>query len=402
MDCIFYNGSRVDYERIYHDYHPFHGYLATVLCTFGVFMNLCNVLVLTRSDMFSTINMMLTAIAVCDTATMFSYLVYLCHFHLSSYECPLSRFTYGWAVYTVFHADLSVVLRACSLWLSVVMAALRSHILSRHQVLLLHSRYIANARLGYKLIFSTTIAVFFMSIPVFVNHSVEPVKNTYPLFVNRSDCPNVFYEVVYPSFAKQNDCLIMKLGFWTNGLLLKLIPCILLVLYLFKLIYFVQRFLELRGVQLGERNEHGNGAALKPTTFILSLILLMTLICELPNALTSLFSGVNSFAYGIFVYKALGDIFDLLALINCITSFVLYCTMSRLFRQTFVETIKNACILFKSRRLYVKWSTTCGSSTYFEAIQSEHDLKLLTNDCRTTAIKFNEEVEYKVESDFNN
>lgn len=377
MDCVHYNGSRVDYERIYYNYHPFHGYLASILCSFGIFMNMCNVLVLTRSEMFSTINMILTAIVICDTTTMVTYLIYLFHFHFTMYACPLNAFTHGWAIYTVFHANLSVVLRACSLWLSVVMAALRSHILSHHQVLLLQSRYIANSKLGYKLIISTIVAVFCMSVPVFVNHTVEPIMtNDFPKFGNNSHCPKMFYEVVYPTFAKQNDCLIMKLGFWTNGLLLKLIPCILLALYLFKLIFFVRRFIEVRQTKLGGRNDQANTAALKPTTIILTAILLMTLVCELPNALASLFSGVESFAYGILVYKSLGDIFDLLSLINCITSFILYCSMSKLFRSTFVDTINGLVRSIKSRHLYMKWSN---SSTYFESNQNDHDLKLMSD-----------------------
>lgn len=375
MDCTFYNGTKPSYDKIYKIYHPVHGYVASVLCTVGIVTNLCNVLVLTRSEMFSTVNMLLTAIAVCDTTTMFSYLIYLSHYRLTFFTCPLSPFTKAWAFYTLFHANLSVALRACSLWLTVVMAALRSHILSRHQVLLLRSRYIANLQMGYKLIFATLIAVFLMALPVFLNHTVESELNYYPQYTNRSDCPSILYDVTYPYYAQEQGCLIMKIGFWTNGLLLKLIPCFLLVYYLTKLIHFIRQHMQISQSLFGERE---NACSLKPTTFILTAILLMTLICELPNALASLFSGIESFAYGLFVYRCLGDIFDLLSLINCITSFIMYCTMSRLFRETFIGTMSNFLSLFNARHVYRRWSVVFGSTADFE-LQQQSNFRLTEN-----------------------
>ncbi len=62
-----------------------------------------------------------------------------------------------------------------------------------------------------------------------------------------------------------------------------------------------------------------------------------------------IFSGVltlcNIFIDSFFeeVYWKLGDLLDIAALLNNSINFVLYCTMSRQFRDTFVETFCGCC-----------------------------------------------------------
>lgn len=109
-------------------YMSIHAYLAILFCCFGTIGNLCNILVLLQPKMISTVNVILTAVAACDSGLMISYLVYLCHFRLT--QEPYCRLmTYGWAVYTLFHANFSVTVRATSLWLTVIMAVVRREIL---------------------------------------------------------------------------------------------------------------------------------------------------------------------------------------------------------------------------------------------------------------------------------
>jgi len=64
-------------------------------------------------------------------------------------------------------------------------------------------------------------------------------------------------------------------------------------------------------------------------------------ITELPQGVLTLGSIfiANFFAD---VYWPLGDLLDISALLNNSINFVLYCTMSRQFRQTFVETFLSA------------------------------------------------------------
>ena len=59
-----------------------HGYIAAVVCTWGIVANLANIVVLTRRKMISPTNMILTWLAVADLLTMTIYLPFCLHFYV--------------------------------------------------------------------------------------------------------------------------------------------------------------------------------------------------------------------------------------------------------------------------------------------------------------------------------
>lgn len=83
-------------------------------------MNAITVLVLTRPSMRSPVNVLLCAVAVCDIVVMSSYLVFVIHFLLAANSrCEPSDFSYGWALFMMFHAHASVIFHAASIWMTV-------------------------------------------------------------------------------------------------------------------------------------------------------------------------------------------------------------------------------------------------------------------------------------------
>ena len=62
-------------------YQVVHGYLSIFVCLFGIISNIINVIVLTRRNMTTPTNCLLTAIAVADLLTMVSYLPYASYFY---------------------------------------------------------------------------------------------------------------------------------------------------------------------------------------------------------------------------------------------------------------------------------------------------------------------------------
>ena len=62
-------------------YQAVHGYLSILVCLFGIISNVINVIVLTRRNMTTPTNCLLTAIAVADLLTMVSYLPYASYFY---------------------------------------------------------------------------------------------------------------------------------------------------------------------------------------------------------------------------------------------------------------------------------------------------------------------------------
>lgn len=73
------------------------------------------------------------------------------------------------------------------------------------------------------------------------------------------------------------------------------------------------------------------------TTKMLLAILLLFLITEFPSGILTLLSGIIGESFFQNVYQPLGEIIDILALINSGINFILYCAMSRLFRKTFTK-----------------------------------------------------------------
>ena len=65
-------------------YQQYHGYASFLVCLFGIAANLINITVLTRRNMTSPTNFILTALAVSDLMTMISYLPYAVYFHFVS------------------------------------------------------------------------------------------------------------------------------------------------------------------------------------------------------------------------------------------------------------------------------------------------------------------------------
>jgi hypothetical protein len=63
-------------------YSHYHGYICAFLCSYGIIANIINIIVLTRPWMRTAVNIILSAIAICDIGTMASYFVYVLHVRL--------------------------------------------------------------------------------------------------------------------------------------------------------------------------------------------------------------------------------------------------------------------------------------------------------------------------------
>lgn len=135
------------------------------------------------------------------------------------------------------------------------------------------------------------------------------------------------------------------------SVLTKLIPCIALTylsLALIRVLYRAnqrrQRLkhhgIDYNNVVAANANQSlvvSNSQSCDRTTRMLLAILLLFLITEFPSGILALLSGIYGDTFHYYVYNNLGELMDLLALTNSAINFILYCTMSRQFRKTFVK-----------------------------------------------------------------
>lgn len=215
-----YEYYREYYDIFYNFYSHFknvHGYIASAVIVAGLLVNACYIIVLTRPKMCSIINTLLTAIAVCDSILMTSYLTYLVHFNLQKFECRSDRMSKFWQYYSLAHAVLSVTLRAASLWLASGIGCIRVAVLQFGAPLV----RINAIRLDLQLIIGIVVIVFVCNSPLYLIYSVESLEISTG---GNKNCSNVVYMVSSSSFVLVNGCWLIQLTYWINGIFNKLIP----------------------------------------------------------------------------------------------------------------------------------------------------------------------------------
>jgi len=79
------------------------------------------------------------------------------------------------------------------------------------------------------------------------------------------------------------------------------------------------------------------------TNKMLVAVLLLFLVTEFPTGILGLLSGTLGDNFFTEVYTPLGEVLDILALVNSSINFILYCSMSSVFRQTFCKLFCQPC-----------------------------------------------------------
>jgi len=108
-------------------YSAFHGYGSLIVCLLGAHANIFNLIVLTRKEMRSPTNAILTGLAVADLANMLEYIPY------SIYRILPKSNSYGWALYVLVHSNFSQVCHTTSIWLAVTLAIWRYVVVTRYR-----------------------------------------------------------------------------------------------------------------------------------------------------------------------------------------------------------------------------------------------------------------------------
>jgi len=215
------------------------------------------------------------------------------------------------------------------------------------------------AKLAVILVFVTSIIV---CVPNSINIDVCSFQPEQHLFADKSTAPAPpgnstdaasVWKVVF-KLDTGVDRFIHSLNFWIQAIA-RLGPCLVLTV-LSALLVRTMKLADARLQSLETGSTHRQvrrQRATNRTTRMLLAIVILFLITELPQGVVMILSSVNSqFTDGI--YLNLGDLFDIMVLVNSAVNFLLFCTMSRQFRQTFVVVFcrrRSQTLVSRSRRI---------------------------------------------------
>ncbi|KAF7410168.1 hypothetical protein HZH68_004549 [Vespula germanica] len=374
--------SLLDYETGYKcgkkwdsfrsNYAQIHGWASLFVCIFGCIANSLNIAVLTRRDMRSPTNMILTGLAVADLLVMIEYVPYAIHLYL--YRRPRrDTFTYGWAVFVLFHSNFGQVCHTISICLTVTLAIWRyiavAHPQKNHEwcshrrtIIAIVGAYLFCPILCIPLYITTEVRSYVeildkngMNVNLtniqdinYGNYTINNTTNTTLYFVKLKETPMV-------------NGMLNEMNFWIYSVVIKLIPCMALTILSIKLVIVLleakerrkkltttalktndERLAESSNDQAKIKKKKANRNMDKErqtdrTTMMLLAVLLLFLLTELPQGVLGLLSVILGSSFFHTCYVMLGDVIDILTLINSAINFILYCTMSRQFRTTFKQ-----------------------------------------------------------------
>uniref|UniRef100_A0A1I7S5R9 G_PROTEIN_RECEP_F1_2 domain-containing protein n=1 Tax=Bursaphelenchus xylophilus TaxID=6326 RepID=A0A1I7S5R9_BURXY len=320
-------------------YVEIHQYVATFLCIVGTLMNLTTVVVLTRPSMISPVNVLLCAVAICDILVMTSYLVFIVHFHLiAPARCQLQDYSYGWGIFTMIHAHVSVICHATSIWLTVSLAQIR--VLTIRRATAGPTTQITE-RFSIILAIVTLIIMAAVNLPNFMTFEIDEIPAEYfmsclvPEGISIEEAIANSTRMVYTLRAHEKDCMKLKMAFWSNGMIFKVVPCLLLTVSIVALLKIIADV----------SNKRKNLAQVMKkkvpkdhTTPMLVAVLSIFLIAELPQGVMLVMTGIfSSDTFKKTIYQPLGDFMDFLSLLNSAIGFFIYVGMSRKFRSVFFQ-----------------------------------------------------------------
>jgi len=369
-----FEDGRSGLEQFSDAYQSIHGYLSLTVCAFGIVLNVLNVVVLTRRPMLNATNCLLTALAVTDLLTMSVYVPYAGYFYCYASPTPDYGHRLGWIVYLIFNNNFSITAHTVAVWLTVSIAVFRYIVVCGRHALGARLCSRQRAKLAIVAVVAATVVaclpnyVMYRPVPYDVtatayqvvdnasksssgcvvlasnkSHHMTPSNVTIaynsPSGVSVSSETAAANAIAY--WFDSNEFVTdttRTINFWLFGVALKVVPCVVLTV-LSALLVRAMRLADLRRRRLlsqGRRVESDRAGERNRTTAMLVVVVLCFLVTELPQGVLALLSGFHEHLFYA-VYAPLGDVWDILVLINSAVNFVVYCTMNRRFRHTVID-----------------------------------------------------------------
>lgn len=281
-----------------------------ILCILGITGNILVLVVLAHRDMVSSTNVYLSALAVSDTIKLLNDLMYFIILVVLQGDPQTGQIMMNYMYpYAHYIFNMSVCVTA---WLTISVAAER-YICVCHATRAKELCTIPRARLVCSVVF---VLMAVLSVPSGFRYKVDTV---YDVLTNTT-CPQIV-----PTSLGKNDAFMIPYT-WIQNSLRAIIPVFVLVFMNARIINELRKE-RVKGKKFSARNR---------ITLMLIVIIFMFLVCITPDAIMSTFFG-KGYVEEEYLVKGIREITDSLLAVNSAFSFLLYCSMSQVFRTTFLK-----------------------------------------------------------------
>jgi len=281
------------------------------LCFPGILGNILSLIVLFHKDMATSTNVYLAALAISDTVKLINDVLYFIvtlmkHIEADNADQIMANM-YPYAHY-IFNFAVCV-----TAWLTVSIAIER-YISVCHPT---RARAICTISRARNTSISVFIVMLILSVPSALRyHAIEVFD--YSLNIT---CFNV-----EPTELGHNASF-MKPYTWIQNLFRSIVPLVVLIFLNVRIVHELKRE-RIKGKSLSGRNR---------ITLIMIIIIIVFLVCITPDAVMSMFFGFGYIEEEDGIVKGTREFTDSLLTLNSAFNFVLYCTMSQQFRDTFCK-----------------------------------------------------------------
>uniref|UniRef100_A0AC34R955 G-protein coupled receptors family 1 profile domain-containing protein n=1 Tax=Panagrolaimus sp. JU765 TaxID=591449 RepID=A0AC34R955_9BILA len=242
-------------------------------------------------------------------------------------------YSYSWAGFLKVHAMFSIALHAISIYLVCFMAFIRYLAMDAG-----HRRWMMPQP---AIMISSIVAtiIFLLCIPTFFAHQIFERKDTTMMMIKKNKkFIEKKYSIGFSEEFEADNCKLFKMNLWLTGIMLKAVPCFLLLIFTFALLKKLHENEQKRKYLLKTPpgGEKPRRITTDRTTFMLLLMVFVFLMTELPQGIFAILNGIYTSQFHGYVYMAFADVLDLLSLVNCYVGFLVYSITSSKYRQTLI------------------------------------------------------------------
>ncbi|XP_065204519.1 probable G-protein coupled receptor 139 [Planococcus citri] len=331
------------------------GYIDMPTCILGSIFNLLNLVIFTRKNMRSQINLIFANLSLVDLLTLLT-LIPFSWLHITERNVNIEgRSSYERALLFIICHDIMATFHFISAFLTVMLAIWR-------YIAVVHpftgwSR--CNMKTTRCVIAAVYIACVLLNIPMYLSRDITTtIKNNTIVYI--------------PGFKR--DSILCTVAFAIKGVLQCLLPSVLLPIFSFKLVVVLMARKESQEQSIPSSNAQNHEKKLKlkqqndRSIVILLVVIVLFFITKVPSGILYLmfiiYGGPNS-SHNV-CFFGLRAIFSTLTTINMSVTFVLYYTMSQNFRITLRSLFKKDDIPFQNGNIYFVFSNTKKTDTCLE------------------------------------